>query len=550
MIAPRPQLNEHGAADVNEETRRRLALYRKLEGNKDLQAAMVERWRRDPHAFFADCAWSFNPRSPLRCVPFVPWNFQRDVIDATLGLGSHGHDETGRRWPLVVDKSRDLGLSWLILLCFVWLWLFEPAAQLGVMTRSGTELDDGTPDSLFGKIMWAVERLPRCIRPNYDKRIIPCVLKNLDTGAAIHGSRTVPDAFRGRRHVRTLVDEGAAVPKLHKIMASLHDVTEAPVVVSTPQGRGNHFARIVHGEAGDVAVFPRDGVGWAHIRLHYSNHPQRIPGTPEGDAWKRREQAKRTNEEWQQEQECNYTATAPGRIWPEFDRGTDVLDAETWAAVQRWIPHMRIIEAWDFGSGESLTAVVWAGYLKANDTLYILDYRCWQRAIPQDVALDVGSAGWFCANNPNGRRPHRRLGDVAGKASDSTQRSWLMNLRDEGIDITTVTLAYIQESVISHMRVMMREQKILFAPICAHRHNPKLPSVVECAEQYRRAIKGAAEDHVGGTPKPHKDIFSHLADCKQYIANDAWPTLGGRVRKASDRRHKMTEDERDFYGHH
>lgn len=66
--------------------------------------------------------------------------------------------------------------------------------------------------------------------------------------------------------------------------------------VSTPNGRGNPFEQLVSG------VIP----GVAHVRLHYSEHPARRPGTATGDAWIARKRAGKTEAEWQVEYEINY----------------------------------------------------------------------------------------------------------------------------------------------------------------------------------------------------------------------------------------------------
>ena len=56
-----------------------------------------------------------------------------------------------------------------------------------------------------------------------------------------------------------------------------------------------------------------------HVRLHYSEHPDRVPGTAIGDAWIARKRAGKTEAEWQVEYEINYdvylTAGYYGSDW-------------------------------------------------------------------------------------------------------------------------------------------------------------------------------------------------------------------------------------------
>ena len=65
---------------------------------------------------------------------------------------------------------------------------------------------------------------------------------------------------------------------------------------STPRGRDNLFSDLVHGKVPGVAV----------VRLHYTQHPDRRPGTVLGDAWIALKRSGKTEAQWQQEYECNY----------------------------------------------------------------------------------------------------------------------------------------------------------------------------------------------------------------------------------------------------
>jgi len=506
-----------------------LVLYARADNDPELQAMLWQRSANDPHFFFDQFAWADNygPDRVRQVVPFVPFGFQRPGIDAILGRTPAGRDALGRLRSIAIDKSRELGITFLVLWCAIYDFLFSDAGW-GVMTYRGPDLDGPGTKSLFGKLKFMLRSLPAWMRPPITTRSRPALtLLNKATGAEIHGSPTIEDAFSGGRLKRIFIDEGAKVPKLRGILAATQDV--APLVVISSAKGYNDFARLIHGELFPITDWPEQAPGWTHLRFHYSSHPHRQPGTPQGDAWREAVKAERTKEAWAQEQEIDYRASVPGKIWPEFDRNFDVLDEEQWAMVERLLPSMTIFEGWDFGSGASLTGPVWAGYLPSNDTLYVIDYRVFREATYKEVAAEVGRAGWYTATNRNGRRPHHRTGDIAGTARDSSQRSWISNLRREGIDIRGRTLARRHEAVIDRMRVRFGQQKILFSPMCAKRHNPELPSLVECVEQHRRNQKGSADEHVGDTPPPLKDIFSHLADGLKHVFDEAYPTETGRV---------------------
>lgn len=512
---------------------RRLRIHDAAARSLDFRRMLYANAAKDPFFFFDNFLWSYNPRKgPAHIpggsphIPMLIWPFQVPLVNLFLGRGdpTKYRNAHGQLWPTVNDKSRDLGATWWPLGCALWDWLFHPGADYGVMTRSGTDLDGKSAQTLFGKLDYAISRLPVWMVPPYSRARAPApMLYNERTQSVIVGSKTVVDAFRGQRHKRDIVDEGASVPKFGDVLKSLDDVSPAPWVISTPKGRGNHFARLVHGEGVETHKFGESGLGWCHYRMHYSQHPERDPKTEQGQRWMEAEKAKRTPEAWSQEQEIDYQASAPGRIWPEWNDLTHIYPADLWRAEQEVLHGAPIWEGWDFGSGPSLTAVVWAAYLESVDRLYLLDYRVWREADYETVARDVAAAGWRTIYSPDGRVPYRRVGDIAGKARGADQQSWLTHLDSCGIKIAGLSMP--GETVRALIRIKIREERILGAPQIARRYPGQqhgTPTLAESISQYRRATSGRPEDYSGDTPKPDKGPHSHASDALQLIAHDIW----------------------------
>lgn len=527
---------------------RRLMIREVASRDAGLRAELMSLCAADPHFWFDHFAHTYNPKKSAAYVaggsphiPFLLWDFQRTVVDLFLGIGSHhNRNSHGWLWPVVEDKSRELGATWIVILAALYDWLFHEGADYGLMTRSGTDLDGPSTQTLFGKLDYALARLPCWMVPPHKRIQTPQpTLYNYDSGASIAGSKTVPDAFRGQRQKRTIVDEGASVPNFATVMRSVDDVSPAPWVVSTPKGRGNFFASLVHGEGVTTVKYGQTGLGWCHHRMHYSQHPERNPETPQGAAWMEREKSRRTEEAWAQEQEIDYTASAPGRIWRDFSSVTHVLTPEEWRSLfAPWsrLSQTPVYEGWDFGSGPSLTAVVWVAHDEANDRLILLDYRMWKETDFDKIADDVGDAGWLTDKNPNGRRPTRRLGDIAGKQRGSDQRSWMRNLGSRGIDLEARSLADA-EYTRTQIGLAIREERLLCAPACGVRYpglQDAAPTLVECLEQYARAVKGDAAEYVGDTPPAKKDKYSHAADALQYVADAIWPVVVAGMREQDE----------------
>lgn len=537
------------------ETLRRRRILRAFRKNPRIRRWILKRCKDDVFFWFDNFAWTKDPRerSPgekglPRHLPFVLFDFQRVLVRYWIG---ELRTEDGDLWPLIIDKSRDMGATWVILGCIVWQWQFH-GADFGVIARVERDVDLGDQDgvSLFGRLRYLIKRQPRLMRPKgyqkhkRDRSVDTYMQLRNPNGGVILGNSTVGDAFRQHRFQRIFVDEGASIDQLDSILRAINDVTPAPAIVSSVKGRGNTFAQIVHGERGKVVEEGGTGVGWMHLRFHYSRHPWKRQDTARGRAWYKRERARRDDEEWAQEQDIDYAASMPDRCWPEFRRELHVYSQAFWdERIEPWLWRVgaTIIEAWDFGSGPSHTFVSWWAYVEATDTLYALDFASWSDEEVDEVVEDIAGLGWHCSLNPAGREPDVRVGDpagmqrgprsVGGRAELEAAPSWIENLEEFGIEVTGQQLGNVVTSIRRVRRKIkgslgttrdgaeQRRPRIVFSPACAVRKDPKRPSLVECCEGHHWEPSSVAI----GRPRPAKrSEFSHGADTVQYAAAHVW----------------------------
>ena len=113
-------------------------------------------------------AWIINPhakKSFLREIPFHPWPDQ-------IALAEFLDERLDAAEPALVNKGRKLGISWLCLLKCMHKWLFEDFFGAKIGSRKEKLVDDGTQDSLFGKLRHCVARQPPHIRPDYTDRTL------------------------------------------------------------------------------------------------------------------------------------------------------------------------------------------------------------------------------------------------------------------------------------------------------------------------------------------------------------------------------------------
>jgi hypothetical protein len=247
-------------------------------------------------------AWTFDPRLPegQRHQPFVPWPIQVRAGSDIWKAIREGRD-------VLIDKSRDMGASWLCLAAFAWWWLFVPDTPLLAASRKEDFVDaGGNPDCLFWKIDYLLSRLPSWMRPRTERRHMH--LANLDNGSVIDGEATNPDLGRGGRRKAILLDEFAAVENAGEILAATADATPCRIYNSTPKGRANAFAEVRFSSKAQV------------ITLHWKEHPVKGKGArlitaPDGkqrwtSPWYEAECARRTSrKEVAQEIDIDYLAS-------------------------------------------------------------------------------------------------------------------------------------------------------------------------------------------------------------------------------------------------
>jgi phage terminase large subunit len=244
----------------------------RLRADPSILAGLKEFYRDNPANFIHDWAFTVDPRNAeigLRTVvPFLLFQRQQQFIE-WLHAGWLGREDG------LVEKSRDMGVSWLCVAFAVWMWSFHPGAVIGFGSRKEEYVDKiGDPKSLFWKVRELINMLPVEFRPaGYsDKKHAPHMrVLNPESGASIIGEAG-DNIGRGNRTSIYFKDESAFYEHADAIDAALSQTSNCKVDVSTPNGAGNAFYRKRHGGKIKVFVFdwkadPRKGKDWYQRQL-------------------------------------------------------------------------------------------------------------------------------------------------------------------------------------------------------------------------------------------------------------------------------------------
>jgi len=241
--------------DRDDNIRWRTELIEHAATSGDFQNLVMTMCREDICGWFDGFVWTYDPRQDISPRPMILYPYQRDVVLDLQAAIRGGEDR-------LIEKSRDMGATWLVIGVFVHFWTFIADTPFLISSRVEDLVDRrGDPDCLMWKADYLVEGLPAWMRPAYSRTFMH--LSNRANGSVIDGA-AANQVGRGGRRKAIMLDEAAQM--VRGIDASTADCTPCRIFVSTPHGVGNEFAEIRR--AGTATV----------ITLHWTKHPVKAAG--------------------------------------------------------------------------------------------------------------------------------------------------------------------------------------------------------------------------------------------------------------------------------
>jgi phage terminase large subunit len=263
----------------------------RLRAKPESWAALRVFYRDNPVEFINDWGVTFDPRNAEVGLPAVlPFSLFPKQVEYIQWL----HARWKGREDGLVEKSRDMGASWLCVAFAVWLWSFYAQSVAGFGSRKEEYVDaSGDPKSLFWKIREFIDYLPVELRPRgYERSRHANYMRivNPENEAVIVGEAG-DNIGRGNRTSIYFKDESAFYERPELIDAALSQTSNCKIDVSTPNGNGNPFYRKRH--AGKVPVFT----------LHWRDDPRK------GDEWYAKQRDKLDPVILAQEVDIDYNAS-------------------------------------------------------------------------------------------------------------------------------------------------------------------------------------------------------------------------------------------------
>ncbi len=242
----------------NLEYRKRMLLW--CRGNEANQALVRAKCADDVLWYINGWVWQYNPRKkhPEQPVaPFLTWDFQEEAVRVLLECIETDED-------LLIEKSREMGASWLCLIVMEWLWHFKPWMKFLCISRNEMAVEDDDPDSLFWKIDFMHRYQPKWLRPKMKRRKL--YYGNEDNGSTITGQASTGRAGVGGRATAMFIDEFSQIKEDYEVLHRTSDTTGCRIFNGTHRGTGTAFHELSR------------RVDQKKLVMHWTQHPDKRPG--------------------------------------------------------------------------------------------------------------------------------------------------------------------------------------------------------------------------------------------------------------------------------
>jgi hypothetical protein len=446
-----------------------IKIYQKAKEDKFFSDSLVSLCEKDVVYFINNFIYTYDPRTEDKTLPMILYPFQEDFINKL-------EENYRAKKSLLVEKSRDMGFSWVILAWLVHHFLFDRGFSAGLASRKQHLVDDlGNMGSLMQRMRFMLNKLPSFLRKDWDeKKCSKLMMITLDSmGTQITGE-SGDEIGRGDRKSVYILDEFAFIPRSSVVHAAVSQTSQMLVFGSTPNGKGNEFARL------------RWKTDIDRVTLHWSKHPKK------NQEWYEAQKKLLDEATIAQELDISYERSTVGRVYRVFDQKRHCKS----------IVHNRnypTLLSFDWGIGDPTACVFlqdYGGQVRVFDHFEIKDSSIEQIFNQVFAYLDKHGltkndvSGWY--GDPDAR--NRQI--VSGMSISSfVKDKYKINLRHK--------LPNLIRPRIMSVRSLLEQDRLIV--------DDKLNYLIECFENYRYPNNENSENE-----KPLHNWASHSMSAIEY----------------------------------
>jgi len=475
---------------------------------------VLRRCYTDTLYWFDMFAWTLDPRHTPTQIPLIPYQGKQiQYIQYLDNLLENPKD-------VFIDKPRDVGATVIFSLWCLKQFLFRDGFNARLGSRKEDYVDKtGDPDTLFYKIDFALQKLPKWMLPtrwSNQKNRSHMRLDRPDNSNTIVGESSNPSFARGGRQTIVLFDEIGFWSWAKPAWESAGDVTNIRVAMTTPPDTGrNSFAwKLLSGQAGTVERFNFD----------YTDIPWK-------DAeWLKDQKKRRSDEEFQREINKSYSSSMKGTVYAE-DWISNVYEGDE----IDYDPELPLFTTWDFGL--DAVSMIWLQKDLKTEKVYLIDsYTNSDKTIdfyiPFVTGRVVSGVYEYSKKELEKIRLHRDWRSDITHFGDPDVKKQSVVTKNSAKDVLQKQGIYIQSKgwggrthydMREKTKLMLRRLEV---------NTLRNEYMIECIKSARYPESREGSQSTAGITKPIHDWTSHYRSALEYFAdNEGGIKINKKIRK-------------------
>ena len=333
---------------------------------------------------------------PQGWYPWVPYPFQVETIRWIEDVMSRANDPLGRG-DGVIEKSRDMGATWIFCLYVAHQWLFADDFVAGLISHKEDLVDSNDPKSMFFRIealLGMNARVPeRAVAPGtifdglrvrtpaylmpagYEPKLHNLKLNLIHPTKSnfIVGESTTAKSGIGSRTTMSVIDEAAKIADLLTIWSGMGPVTSHRFALSSAERDfGDGMYTLVE-RARQASIQP-DRPGPSFLSLPWDKHPLRVGNNWYESARNRYEGSERG---FRQEYEIDWYAGMGDAVYPAartilpVDAPYEYAKGEVWGTIDPGLRDPTAVAFLQYRLGENRYRMVEGLMLKTPSAEYL-----------------------------------------------------------------------------------------------------------------------------------------------------------------------------------
>lgn len=244
----------------------------RAKNNPAVQQALLQACRDDILFFINVFVYQQNPNpvgdgSP-EIGPFITWEFQDRAI---CQRPTEDEPKGGILWAiearrdLFIEKSREMGASWICLIVMLWVYLFFDWKAMLCISRSADAVDiRSNMNSLFAKLDFIIEHLPDWMTRGVSRRKMGFF--NKKNRSSITGQASTGEAGVGGRAWFMFIDEFSAIKEDVEVRQRTSDTSGCRLFNGTHRGLDTEFFNL--SQQPEIMK----------LQMHWTEHPDKVKG--------------------------------------------------------------------------------------------------------------------------------------------------------------------------------------------------------------------------------------------------------------------------------